>query len=219
MTARCGSPGDRLSQIDNLNTSGPGATNHVNGAAASWERHDEVRLALIIRAFGAHCQMLTLHRLRARRVIRGWRNPERTDPSYVRHLQVLMEVFENRAMKFWEVVSAFREDPKLLRSVLASPRWRDQYWQHFMQWDVLVDTQQREILDEPVPMDLTREICQKVQLSFVLRRDPRGTWLRSYLPGRNSEDNLPKLSALDVHERYGPAVIEEVREYGSARVG
>jgi hypothetical protein len=119
-----------------------------------------------------------------------------------------MEVFENRAMKFWEVVSAFREDRKL-----------DQYWQHFMKWDVLVDTQQRDILDQSVPLDLTREICQEVQLSFVLSRDARSTWLRSNLPGRNSERNLPKLSALDVHERYGPAVIEEVREYGSARVG
>jgi hypothetical protein len=130
-----------------------------------------------------------------------------------------MHAFPNRPMKFWEVISGFRDEAEIVRSVLSSPRWRDRYWEHLLNFDVLVDTRRREVLDQAVPLELTREICQRSRAKFVL--SPDASSLREYRPRSydyKEQANLPKLTILEVHDRYGPAIIEEMREKGSAYV-
>ena len=133
----------------------------------------------------------------------------------------MMNAFPNRPMKFWEVISGFRDgiEAEIVRSVLGSPRWRDRYWEHLLNFDVLVAAQRREVLDQAVPLELTREICQRSPAKFVLSSGTSS--LREYLPRSHDykeQVNLPKLTILEVHDRYGPAIIEEIREYGSAYV-
>ena len=75
------------------------------------------------------------------------------------------------------------------------------------------------MLDQLVPLELTREICQRSSRKFVLW--PCASNLREDLPhsyGYKEQANLPKLTILEVHDRYGPAIIQEIREYGSAYV-
>ena len=134
----------------------------------------------------------------------------------------MTKVIANRPMKFWELVSCFRGDSEaqIVRSVVGSPRWRDQYWDNLLNFDGLVQEQRRDILDQVVPLQLTREICQRSSAKFVLW--PTASILREYSPlsgGCAPQAELAKLTILEVHDRYGPAVIEEVREYGSACIG
>jgi hypothetical protein len=130
-----------------------------------------------------------------------------------------MRVFPNRPMKFWEVVSGFREYPEIVRSVLTSARWKSEYLGHLEDMAHLVRTQNRDVLDRLVPLEMTREICQQLPTAYVLW--PNSKNLREYRHGSAGyaeQASLQKLTALDVHERYGPAVLEEVHEYGSATI-
>jgi hypothetical protein len=134
---------------------------------------------------------------------------------------IMTNVFPNRQMKFWEVISGFSNgiESEIVHSVLGAPSWRDRYWEHLLNFDVLVDTQRRDVLDQVVPLELTREICRRSPAKFVLW--PTASNLREYLPcscGYNEQARLPKLTILEVHDRYGPAIIEEIRERGSAYV-
>lgn len=122
-------------------------------------------------------------------------------------------------MKFWELTSAFREDQESLRAVLTSPRWFDPYGKWLAAMETIVAVQDRKILDRPLPLELSRELCQRCDTVFVLWPDE--TTLRCYQKrddGFSEHDSLPKFSAVEVHDRFGPAVIEEVSEYGSATV-
>lgn len=121
--------------------------------------------------------------------------------------------FPNRPMKFWEVMSGFREYPQLLFSVLSSAPWKDQYLDAYKQINQLINAQNREKLDSVVPLALTRQICAACPAKFYLQSDG---WLSAQqLP---DENNFRVLSALEVHTLFGPAVIEEVNEKGTAKV-
>ena len=130
-----------------------------------------------------------------------------------------MSAFPNRPMKLWEVISGFREYPKIVSSVLSSDRWKNPYESYLKNWDDLVSAQHRDILDQLVPLELTREICEKCPNLYVLWPDE--TNLRQYhqkSAGYAEQKHLPKLTAIKVHDTYGPAVFEEVHEYGSVTV-
>ena len=61
-------------------------------------------------------------------------------------------------MKFWEVVSAFRTHPDLIRKVFERGEWREPYLLWYQKLADLVDRQDRGILDALVPMDLSRAL-------------------------------------------------------------
>ena len=114
-------------------------------------------------------------------------------------------------MKFWELVSAFRSESSLLETVIAehaSPEFRSQY----AKFDQFVHDQNRVILDATVPDELVRQIASRSLLTFSL--DSTGI-----LRASGSSHVGRTLSALDVVERFGGSVIEEVLERGSSHVG
>jgi hypothetical protein len=120
-------------------------------------------------------------------------------------------------MKFWEVVSAFRDEPDILATVFGGDRWRSEYHELYSHFDELVSEQRRDVMDMRLPLELTREIaanCHKKRFWY----DPTRQELRVadevfLIPGRYIE-----MTALEVHDRFGGSMIEEVYEYGSAQV-
>ena len=130
----------------------------------------------------------------------------------------------HRPMKLWEVDSAFgRSQPDALRAVLCSEPWRDQYGDAFSNFSNAVASQDRALLDQEVPLALTRELARRSSASFYLLRSAQ--WgdvllLRSAGAGSASVDDsrFTEVSAIEVHDSFGGAVIEEVQEHGSAWV-
>src|SRR5262245_56547092 len=120
-------------------------------------------------------------------------------------------------MKLWEAVSAFREFQSALTDVFGSERWRAPYGGTFSRLDELVRTQDRAALDSPLPIELTRELARRCD-GFRFHFSPDTGWLRRATPGLAAEASVITLTALEVHDRFGGSVIEEVREHGSARI-
>ena len=121
-----------------------------------------------------------------------------------------------KPMKFWELVSAFREEPEILSEVLGKEKWRRQYHHLFLNFDSLVQIQDREALDAPVPLELSREIAKLFSGKFYYY--PEKNIIRNADVDRIPDEQRIILSALEVHEKFGGSVIEEIFEYGSALV-
>jgi len=119
-------------------------------------------------------------------------------------------------MKFWELVSAFRVSPEIVREVLSRPAWREPYGRWYEDFNRLVDAQDRGVLDARVPLELSREVARLSSLTF--QYSPRhGTLRESWSEGMDPGP-LMEMTALEVHDRFGGSVIEEVGEYGSFTV-
>jgi hypothetical protein len=121
------------------------------------------------------------------------------------------------AMKLWEAVSAFREFPHVLAEVFASDTWRARYQERFSRFDELVHVQDRSALDYYLPLELTRDIARRCQ-GLTFSYSPESGRLHRRTPDPAEDPNAITLSALDVHDRFGGSIIEEVLEYGSAKV-
>lgn len=114
-------------------------------------------------------------------------------------------------MKFWELISAFRSERDILEFVLGKPQWKE-YDDYFKNFSSLVKEQNRAILEQQIPYELIKEVCQMSKLKFYLY----GTNLRS--TKLFGDDNFEKLSSLEVFLKYGGSCIEEVLEKGSLGV-
>ncbi len=113
-------------------------------------------------------------------------------------------------MKFWQLVSGFREEREMLDAVFADGDWgKFNHW--YTEFDSLVDQQSRTVLDTVIPGSLARTVASRSTQTFSLTSD--GT-----LRLARSDSDGETLAAIDVLERFGGAVIEDVREYGSVRV-
>ena len=113
-------------------------------------------------------------------------------------------------MKFWQLVSAFRSEASVLKLVFASHDW-GQFGDWYTRFESIVAAQDRLVLDEPVPDALVHAVASLSAQEFQLT--PDGT-----LRIASDDCDGEVLSAVDVLERFGGAVIEEVHEFGSVRV-
>jgi hypothetical protein len=119
-------------------------------------------------------------------------------------------------MRFWELVSAFRNWPDVVHEVLATEPWRRVYLGLLARYNELVDRQDRDVLDAPVPFGLSREVAARCPQRFAY--DAASRQLRCAGAGEPGAAGPVEMSALEVHERFGGSVIEEVFEKGSARI-
>jgi len=119
-------------------------------------------------------------------------------------------------MKFWEVISAFRDHEEVVVRVLSPAEWRKPYLGWYHQWKELVNDQNRLILDAWVPIQLTREIVKQIPTYYSF--DEKSRNLRADRVGMSGSQTVRRLTALQVHDQFGGALIEEVEEYGSAIV-
>ena len=114
-------------------------------------------------------------------------------------------------MKFWELVSAFRTEQSVLDAVFAEHPDHE-FSGHYANFNALVDSQNRDVLDATVPDELVLLVASRSTRTFSLSADGTLRLARTELDGQI-------LSAVDVVERFGGSVIEKVHEYGSARTG
>ena len=96
----------------------------------------------------------------------------------------------------------------MLGEELRNPEWTEFKEIHDNYTDI-VNKQEKMKLNRIVPDELARAVVSKLKLRFVLRGDN----LRLAPDGEEGD-----LSAMDVVDRFGGEVIEEVLEKGSFRV-
>jgi hypothetical protein len=118
----------------------------------------------------------------------------------------------SREMKFWELISAFRGCSDVVRAVLCSPEWFDPWGAALERYDDIVRRQDRDTLDAAVPIDLSRAVARLDRRTWSL--DHSG-----HLRLAHTDTNDGRLlSTLEVHDRFGGWVLEEVLEFGSLQV-
>jgi hypothetical protein len=118
-------------------------------------------------------------------------------------------------MRFWELMSAFRDWPDVLHAVLVSEPWQRDYLGLHARFNDLVGQQDRGVLDAPVPLALSREVAARCPQRFAY--DPESRQLGLSVPGAPDAAGPVEMTALEVHDQFGGSVIEEVFEKGRAR--
>ncbi len=116
-------------------------------------------------------------------------------------------------MKFWEFNAAFRWSAISLDTLLHSKEWMSPFGEYIDRYHELVQAQDRNVLDMPVPFELSHAaavLCD--DLIFTI--DNRGN-IRQQQP---SDVSGTEISAAYIHDHFGGAIIEDVLEKGSYRV-
>lgn len=118
-------------------------------------------------------------------------------------------------MKFWELTSAFRTEPDNLNKVFSKDGWM-KYKTYYENFAVLVARQDRHILDEEVPFQLAKEVCELSKQVFYLY--PKGFSYHLTIRKQNTNEEFEVLTASDILLRFGGHFIEEVLEKGLVEV-
>jgi hypothetical protein len=117
-------------------------------------------------------------------------------------------------MKFWELTSAFRNEPNILNQVLGQDKWT-KYYNQYKRLDEIVLKQERHILDEELPFDLCYEITEKSKQEFWLSFKEQPQVLYSYRP---DIEDLERLLPSEILTRFGGDKIEDAHERCSTDV-
>ncbi len=114
-------------------------------------------------------------------------------------------------MKLWQLMAIMDGDKALLQSIASS----QSSWRQFGIWiddfEKLVREQDRSKLDYVLPDDMVRLALVRSEKVCFLDMDG---WLRSW---RMSPDDV-MLTALEVYQRFGCDVLEEIFEKGGVAV-
>lgn len=116
-------------------------------------------------------------------------------------------------MKFWELISAFGSETDNLKSVLSNDRWR-KYEIYFNDMSSIVAKHDRLILDEEIPFQLAKEVCELSKLKFYLYYKENPHTLSSYK--QETDKGYEELSPLDILLRFGGSYIVDALEYGTS---
>lgn len=111
-------------------------------------------------------------------------------------------------MKFWELTSAFREEPNILRTVLMQDKWT-KYYDHYKRLDDIIQKQERNILDEELPFDLCYEVADKSNQEYWLSFNELPQVLYNYRP---DIEDLERLRPSEILIRFGGDKIEDAHE-------
>jgi hypothetical protein len=117
-------------------------------------------------------------------------------------------------MKFWELTSAFRAEPDILKQVLSQNKWND-YYRQYKRLDEIVKKQKRDILDEELPFELCYEVAERSNLEFWLSFDEKPQVLYNYRP---NIEHMERLSPSEILIRFGGDKIEDAGERSSTTV-
>jgi hypothetical protein len=133
----------------------------------------------------------------------------------------------HRPMKFWEVVYLFWERPDILSELFEQETLPERYRHAYLHMRRSTDEMPAiEIRNSQIPIDLTREAASKYPVEYdlyVFPDNPDIYLLREHEPDAASRfPSLPtrpdRLTALQVHDRFGGAVMEQIREKGCCNV-
>lgn len=118
-------------------------------------------------------------------------------------------------MKFWELISVFRSEKKLLDSVLKKPEWKE-FREDFLGINEIINSQNRKTLDKKVPFQLAKEVCEKSKLKFYLYYESNPQMLTTWQKG--TDEKFEIVSPLDILLRFGGEFIEETLEKSISEV-
>lgn len=118
-------------------------------------------------------------------------------------------------MKFWELTSAFRSETENLKSVFKNDRWK-KYRLYYNNLNSIIAKQDKKILDEEIPFQLAKEVCELSKLEFYLYY--KGMPHRLVTRKHNTDEDFEKVSAFEILVRFGGFYIEETLEKGSSEV-
>ncbi|WP_118974208.1 hypothetical protein [Taibaiella koreensis] len=118
-------------------------------------------------------------------------------------------------MKFWELIAAFRNETDNLKSVLQQQRWR-KYQICYCNLEAIQAMQDKRILDEDIPFQLAKEVCELSELTFFLyyREEPH----RLSKNKLDTDQPFEQLSPYDILVRFGGAFIARTIENGVSEV-
>ncbi len=118
-------------------------------------------------------------------------------------------------MKFWELTSAFRTETDNLRTIFSKECWT-KYRIQFDNLNQIIERQDRQILDEEIPFQLAREVCELSSLKFYLSYTDIPHQLTSWKP--NTQKPIEEIFSLDILLRFGGFYIEETLERSYSEV-
>ena len=119
----------------------------------------------------------------------------------------------HRPMKLWEFEAVSRWSSVSIDSLVHSKEWNEPFGRYLDDFEALANVQDRDILDMPVPIELSRAACE-LYSDLVFAVDSLGN-VRLLT---HSCSEPPGLSATFIHDEFGGAVIEDVLEKGSFRL-
>jgi hypothetical protein len=114
-------------------------------------------------------------------------------------------------MKFWELVSLFRDETEVLEKGLAEKRWSD-FQDMFYDYDFLVSAKHDEVLDKIVPDLLMQKLAALSTKQYTF--DAKNKVLSKH----NATDETKVLSMQAVIEKFGDSFLEEIEEKGSFKL-
>jgi len=113
------------------------------------------------------------------------------------------------SVKFWELTSVCRTEPHLLQRLADNPEWST-----FLEWsrdiNELLRRQDREKLDAEVPDEAVLHVLEASRAKYHVSKG-------HVRVGRLGPDDRV-LSSVEVVRLYGGSFLEEVNEYGLARI-
>lgn len=115
-------------------------------------------------------------------------------------------------MKFWALVSTFREEKDVLMNVIIRPEW-ELYFSWYKNYDTLVKEQKRELLDAEMPVEFCLSVLSACNWKFTLceNRFGQGKVLARVL---EDDESCVMLTATDVYMRFGGDSLADIQEYG-----
>jgi hypothetical protein len=116
-------------------------------------------------------------------------------------------------MKFWELVSLFRDETEVLKKGFAEKRWSD-FQDMFYDYDFLVSAKHDEVLDKNVPDLLMQKLAGISEKKYGF--DAKNKIL-TRLPDAD-KNNGEVLSMQSVIEIYGDTSLVEIAEKGSFKL-
>ena len=118
-------------------------------------------------------------------------------------------------MNFWQLTSIFKSEREMLESTLNNPRW-EKYYQQYIVIKSILDQQDRVILDEVIPFELAKTICQKSKLEVYLYYQQNPPLLITQKTNSLGKHEL--LRAEEVFIRFGSTPLEDLLENGRVQV-
>ena len=113
-------------------------------------------------------------------------------------------------MKLWQLISALGGDTQAAVKTAATKKEWALFAAWLQQYADLVKSQDRQTLDFELPADFVRKCLRPLRLGFYLGKDGHIRSRRKSLFDR-------KLTAVQVFDRFGGDVLEEILEYGSRK--
>jgi hypothetical protein len=117
-------------------------------------------------------------------------------------------------MKFWELVSMFRDEDAVLLAVLREPQWA-LYLGWYNDYAKHASGRNQNVLDAEMPEELCRRAVRQSQKKFYIHDN----YLYYYLSGVQTPAGISPMTALEAFEKFGGTALEEVLEKSSFYVG